>query len=93
MNNLYSLEVSETHLEMGKNSNLFIWPLGGHHSISRGRGGLQFMSGINYLFKPRLGGELKISNTIVPCEAKRQYLLTLPVSRYCLLALQSSIVQ
>ena len=28
---------------------------------------------------------------ILPCKAKRQYLLTCKVSKYCLLALQSSI--
>ena len=28
---------------------------------------------------------------VLPCKAKRQYLLTLPVSGYCLLALQSSV--
>ena len=30
-------------------------------------------------------------HSILPCKAKRQYLLTLQVSRYCLLALQSGI--
>ena len=34
---------------------------------------------------------LALWNSILPCKAKRQYLLTLQVSRYCLLALQSSI--
>ena len=29
---------------------------------------------------------------VLPCKAKRQYLLTLQVSRYCLLALQSSVI-
>ena len=34
---------------------------------------------------------LIILESILPCKTKRQYLLTLQVSRYCLLALQSSI--
>ena len=37
------------------------------------------------------GQTLMTNMAILLCKAKRQYLLTLQVSRYCLLALQSSI--
>ena len=42
--------------------------------------------------EPTLVKCLVFSVNFLPCKAKRQYLITSKVSRYCLLALQSSIV-
>ena len=42
-------------------------------------------------FLSYIGHRLQRWPTILPCKGKRQYLLTLQVSRYCLLPLQSSI--
>ena len=49
----------------------------------------RFQWNVTVLMSLRMNSNLR---TILPCKAKRRYLLTLQVSRYCLSALQNSII-